>query len=153
MSASFIFHVESYNGTDITKNSYPRTEALAFPYRQYDCVLAKCLGVNGYRNKKGIWKPFQNKGRGPGEHSEEILKAIMRHPGVRFDRWSLKKMTEIDNLHYKGVLAARICYLRRMYRERVSNARFLVSESSGDNFSIYWPKERTWVIVTPELIK
>ena len=80
-------------------------------------------------------------------YGEEILRAVMRHPGLQLDKVVLSEITSLDNLVDEGILPARIHYLRRRFGEKKHNARFIKTFAHSKTMTVMWPRELTWVIV------
>jgi len=140
---------EIYDGNSKTERILTLDEATAFPFREYDCCLARCLGKEEYKDKKSHWHSLAMNGKALGCHGEEILKATMRHPGLQLDKVVLSEITSIDNLVDEGILPARIHYLRRLFGENKKNSRFIKTFAHSRTMTVMWPKELSWVIVEP----
>ena len=143
---------ETYDGSKKDRTILSMDEALRFPFRDVDCCLARCLGIEGYRSKQGKWRSLAD-GKALGCHGEEILKAAMRHPGLQLDKVVLSEITSLDNLVDEGILPARIYYLRRLFGESKGSERFIRTFSHNKTMTVMWPRELTWVIVEPTFEK
>jgi hypothetical protein len=141
--------VEVFDGTSKSRRVLSPEEGIAFPFKDYDCCLARCLGIEGFRDKKGRWQSLDCDGKALGCNGEEILKAIMRHPGLQLDKVVLSQITSLDNLVDEGILPARIHYLRVLFGENKKSSRFIKTFSHSKIMTVMWPRELTWVIGEP----
>jgi hypothetical protein len=143
---------ETYDGSKKDRRILSLDEARGFPFRDVDCCLARCLGVEGYKDRHGKWRSLAN-GKALGCHGEEILKAVMRHPGLQLDKVMLSQITSLDNLVDEGILPARVYYLRGLFGETKSSERVIRTFSHNKTMTVMWPRELTWVIVEPTFEK
>lgn len=143
---------ETYDGKKKNTRVLTLEEALRLPLKDFHCCLARYLCLDGYRDRRGQWQSFAD-GKGLGCNGEEILKASMRHPGLQLDKVMLSEITSLDNLVDEGILPARIYYLRRLFRENKTNARFILTFNRNKTMTVMWPRELTWAIVEPTFEK
>jgi hypothetical protein len=143
---------ETYDGSKKDRRILSLDEARQFPIRDCDCCLARCLGIEGYKDKRGNWRSLAN-GKALGCHGEEILKAMMRHAGLQLGKVMLSEITSLDNLVDDGILPARVYYLRRLFGETKSSERVVRTFSHNKTMTVMWPRELTWVIVEPTFEK
>ncbi len=144
--------LETYDGSKRDRTIVSPDEAFQFPFRDFDCCLARCLSVEGYKDRHGKWRSLAN-GKALGLIGEELLKAAMRHPGLQLDKVLLSEITSIDNLVDEGILPARIYYIRRLLGETKSSERLIKTSSHNKTMTVMWPREFTWVIVEPTFEK
>ena len=144
--------LETYDGSKKDRRIISPDEARQFPFKDYDCCLARCLGIEGYKDRRGKWRSLAN-GKALGLIGEEIVKAAMRHSGLQLDKVVLSEITSIDNLVDEGILPARIYYLRRLFGETKRSERLIKTSSHNKTMTVMWPREFTWVIVEPTFEK
>ena len=114
-------------------------KAQALDLAKYDCVLAECLDMSGYRDPTtGQWVSFAQNGRRITGKSRKILEVIQNRPGVHLENLTLAELTWEDNITPSDTLR-----LRRAFGETKMTAHFILT-----NDGLAWSKNATWMRIT-----
>jgi len=150
LNGRVMFEVRSYDGKEIkTSRLMTRAQVLqSIDFSLFDCVLAMCLGIFGFRDPETRELiPFarvDGRGRGIGPAMMCILEALQDAPGVHLDPSMLYQLTELDSVPDGGNLNTYVLRLRDAFWERKATSRFILT----DGGRVAWAPEHTWVRVT-----
>lgn len=137
------FRVEAYNGDIIDTYITTREKALALDLKSYDCCLAPCLGVYGFRQPgTGKWIDLGDNGHTIGPVQRDILENIQNSPGVHLDHFSLYMLTGREELSDGANVAAGVCRMRRAFHEDKNCEHFILTDNG-----VAWRRQATWIRV------
>ena len=140
------FEVSTYDGEEFEAFFVDREQLKEFDFKRFDCLIADCLGVLGFRTPAGKW--IQYDGRWPriGSVALSIIGTVMDNPGVYLTPSDVVRFTGNEDLFSASALASRVCAIRKTFHESKEKQYFFLTRDRG-RMALAWPKDKTWAQV------